>query len=424
MNILSVLRRAAIALLSLSFATSTFAEQRETMYVDAGKVYTAAGEEFVMRGYNEMFVWSQDKTGENFIPQMNKSGANTLRLVWDLNFDKALLNTLILNTLEHKMVAIPECHNATGKWDADLQACVDFWNDDELKAVIEGNKRWTILNIANEAGGHGVTDEMFIEDYKKAISDIRSWGYTVPIMIDAAIWGQDVDQLLRVGPTLLAHDPLKNVIFSTHSYWPKEKAIENYRKLGQARELGIAMILGEGPSVTRMGQCEDPNPLPYLEGMQVLEEDKVGWLNWSWGGFKNGDCDQFRYFDITVDGEFGKWWHIHGANIVALSPDSVMQTSDRPESWYENGKVSTSGIYLHLEETSLKVGETAEFEVVLAPANAANKAYKLSLEGNKKAVKLNKRKDTITARKPGEVTLIATSKSGDLSWHVSVNVVE
>jgi mannan endo-1,4-beta-mannosidase len=150
---------------------------KHTLYVENGYIFTAAGEPLVMRGFNEMFVWSSDKTGERFIPEINKSGANTLRLVWDKDANpKSDLIRLIDNTIAHKMVAIPECHNATGKWGKVLQACVDFWNDPILIQGIERNKRWTIVNIANEAGDHNISDESFLITYKAAISSLRQWG--------------------------------------------------------------------------------------------------------------------------------------------------------------------------------------------------------------------------------------------------------
>ena len=419
------MKKGIVGLLILSFtfvySTLAFAE-KQTLYVDKGIIYTAAGEPFVMRGFNEMFVWSRNKTGEQLIPQINKSGANSLRLVWDKDVNpKADLIKLIDNTIAHKMVAIPECHNATGKWGRKLQACVDFWNDPVLINGIERNRQWTILNIANEAGDHSISDESFLATYKAAISSLRKWGYTVPIMIDASLWGQNVDQLLRVGSEILQHDPLGNVIFSTHSYWSAEQAVANYYKVAEkSKTLGIAMIIGEGPSVTRVGQCDNPTPLPYLEGMKILHEHQAGWLNWSWGGMKNGDCDDFRYFDIAKEGIFGQWLHQPGANIVALSPYSVMQTSQRPVSFYKDKIVKASGIYLHLDKTELAVGEKMGFKVFVAPANAANKNY--SLETTGASIQLDKDEQLITALKAGKTSITATTDDGDIVWSVDIQV--
>lgn len=404
------------------FLVSCGRSEPSTIYVEDGDIYTAAGEKFVMRGFNEMFVWSDDRTGEKYLPEMAKSGANSVRLVWDQKADDmAGLRTLIERSIEHKMVAIPECHSATGKWNGALQKCIQFWNHPELIQTIEDNRQWSIVNIANEAGDHGITDEQFLDTYKAAITSLREWGYTVPIMIDAAGWGQDVDQLVRVAPALQAHDPLQNVVFSTHSYWGPEESIENYHKVARASdELGVAMIIGEGPSVTRVGQCDDPRPLPYEEGMRILEEHDAGWLNWSWGGMKNGDCDDYRYFDITKNGQFGHWWHTPGADIVALSPYSVMQTSKRPASFFKDGVVPVSGIYLHVERLELEVGQQTEFQVIVAPANAANKGFSLELVGDADSFELNEDSNILRAIAPGEITLRAVTEDGALTWSQSL----
>ncbi|MDQ2077047.1 cellulase family glycosylhydrolase [Marinimicrobium sp. ABcell2] len=414
---------ALLVLFVMTACTTTPSET--TLHVRDGHLYTAAGEKFVMRGFNEMFVWSEDPSGERLIPQIDQSGANAVRLVWDHNFNTADLETLIDLTVEHKMVAIPECHNATGKWDDALQACIDFWNNPHLIEKVESHKQWTIVNIANEAGGHSITDEQFIEAYSDAIASLRRWGYTVPIMIDAAVWGQDVDQLLRVGPELSKQDPLENVIFSTHSYWSAEVAVENYKKVAiTAKEKGLAMIVGEGPSVTRVGQCDDPEPLPYLEGMELLHIHEAGWLNWSWGGLKNGDCDDFRYFDITDGGQFGQWLHRPGANIVALSPYSVMRTSERPVSFYDDGRVAVSGAYLHIHEREIPLGEHTNFEVIIAPANAHNTNYTLSITEGTDIVRADRETGTLYGLSPGSAEITVITEDGQMRWSVPVTVLE
>ena len=419
-----LLLRTAAALLTV-LAAGAVRPAPDTVHVDPlGQIYTAAGERLVMRGLNEMFVWSHDPLGKALIPQIDQTGANSLRLVWDHKAgSSADLLKLIEATIARKMVAIPECHNATGKWGAALQGCVDFWNDPALIAGIQAQRRWTILNIANEAGDHTVTDEDYLATYGQAVDSLRRWGYTVPIMIDAAGWGQNIDQLLRVAPALLQRDPLRNLIFSAHSYWPADKALDNYRKAAEAgRRQGVAVVIGEGPSVTRVGQCADPKPLPYLEAMQMLQEHGVGWLNWSWGGWPNGDCNDFRYFDIAEGGVFGKWPHEPGAQIVALSPHGLMQTSVRPASFYADGVVRASGVYVHVARPVLKVGEATSVTTLVAPANAASKRFSLKLDEGEGVVRLEAGGRQLTALKPGKARLTATTQDGGLVFSAAVEV--
>ena len=418
----------AIAFIAMTVAVIALpapaAAARKTLYVEDGKIYTAAGEPLVLRGFNEMFVWSTGRAGRRWISEIDKTGANALRLMWDHKYPRIVeLLQQINNTVAHKMVAIPECHNATGRWGEALQACVEFWNDPMLIHGIERNRKWTILNIANEAGDDTISDEDFIATYKAAITSLRQWGYTVPIMIDASQHGQNLEQLLRVGAQLLQHDPLRKVIFSVHSYWGRNHAIANYHRLArQSKALGLAIIVGEGPSVTRVGECADPNPLPYLEGMRILDEHQIGWLNWSWGGVSNEHCDNFRYFDLTREGRFGHWWHQPGENIVALSPYSVMQTSRRPRSFYNDGVVKTSGIYLHLDETELSAGDKTRFKVIVAPTNAQNKTYSLDVTGDSDSITIDEGSDQVIALQAGTATITATTESGAISWAVKVHV--
>ena len=78
--------------------------------------------------------------------------------------------------------------------------------------------------------------------------------------------------------------------------------------------------------------------------------------------------------DIAEGGVFGQWPHEPGAQIVALSPFGLMQSSARPASLVCRWRCAAFGVYVHLAKRVLKVGETTAFSIVVAPANAANKA--------------------------------------------------
>jgi len=60
------------------FSVQSVFSQKNTIYVDNGKIFTSCNEEIVMRGYNEMFIWSQDRKGEVLLPEMAKTGANAV----------------------------------------------------------------------------------------------------------------------------------------------------------------------------------------------------------------------------------------------------------------------------------------------------------------------------------------------------------
>ncbi len=412
----------SVFVLLLFNARPSFA-QGDTLYVDGRYLYTAAGEKVIMRGVNEMFVWNSDKKGVRLLPEISQSGSNTVRLVWTHQYGRpSELIDLIENTIGYKMIAVPECHDATGKWDDDLRACINFWNDPVLIEGIQRNRRWTILNIANEAGNGSISDQMYLDMYKPAIDSLRSWGYTVPIMIDGSIWGQHIDQIGRTAQEILNHDPLKNVIFSTHSYWPRNASVENYHKVVDLSEdLDVCIIVGEGPSITRSGECEDPNPLPYLEGMKILHEGESGWLNWSWGGQKNGDCDDYRYFDFTVDGEFGNWQTVPGSMTVALDTFSIMRTSERPASFYDQGMIDVSGVYLHASKDTIQVGDEVSLDVLVAPINASNQSYTITNDNTTGLISFDEETNSVEALAEGTVTFTVTMEDG--GWEADFTLV-
>ena len=46
----------------------------DTMYIDGRHLWSAAGEKVILRGVNEMFVWSDDKDGSRLLPEIARTG--------------------------------------------------------------------------------------------------------------------------------------------------------------------------------------------------------------------------------------------------------------------------------------------------------------------------------------------------------------
>ena len=282
--------------------------QGDTMYVDGRHIYSAAGEKVVLRGVNEMFVWSGDKTGSWTLAEIAKTGSNCVRLVWSKNQSSTQLAKLIDNCIANKMIAMPECHDATGEWGG-LHDCIMFWKDPQIFNAVQKNKKWTLLNVGNEVGDGSVTSTMFLTGYKKAIDSLRGWGYTVPIVIDAPTWGQNVDVLFDTWEELLNYDPLKNIVFSAHSYWSTST---NYQRIAnESVNKNMPVIIGEGPSPTAYPNCRI---LDYKTGLSITGENEIGWLIWSWGMMSNGHCEP--NFDITTMVNLGNGKPVHSEILV------------------------------------------------------------------------------------------------------------
>lgn len=304
--------------------------EAETMYVKGRFLYTAAHEKVVLRGVNEMIIWSNDITGKKILPEIAKTGANSMRLVWTTQGDPKQLDELIQNCLRNAMIPMVELHDATGDW-SKLPIVIDYWKRDDVKEVMNKHKKWVLLNIANEVGKHE-GDSVFVANYKNAITELRNTGYEMPLIIDAPDWGKDEKVIGRNWKELLNHDPLKNVIFSVHTYWIKNAQERMDTFLTQVVDEEIPFIFGEGPQPNGY-DCD--TAFPYLDCMKQCQEKEIGWLNWSWGAQRNGDCGkdgEQSSFDITTDGKYGNWNNDWGRLTMVDDKNSIQKTSIRPVS--------------------------------------------------------------------------------------------
>jgi hypothetical protein len=378
----------------------------DTMYIEGRHLYSAAGEKVVLMGVNEMFVWTDDKSGERLLPEIAKTGANCVRLVWiEEEGNKDILGELIDNCVDQQMIAMPECHSATGEWDK-LDVCINFWKDPALMESIQGNKKWTLINIGNEVGNHQVTEIQFKDGYKRAIDSLRGWGYTVPLVIDASTWGQNVDMIFATWEEIQAHDPLHNVLFSVHSYWGDTR---NYNRVAsESVNKGLPVIIGEGPSPTRYPTCE---MLDYETGLEVCALNEIGWLPWSWGGVAGNHC--VPNFDLAMDGVFGDWLTSHAADMMVDHPNSLMRTSIRPSSFYPGDSVPATGIYFYPDLSQMTVGDTLFTEVLIAPVNALNKEYRFDIQGDTASISYDTLSGRLVAVAEGKLQMTAVSEDND-----------
>jgi mannan endo-1,4-beta-mannosidase len=154
-----------------------------------------------------------DPTGEKSFPEIAKTGANRVRIMWmKWGGGGKQLDTILGNCIKNKMLPIIELHDATGQWNK-LEGCVDFWIQKDVVAVIEKYQKYLLLNIANEAGTDTVSQQNFASTYGRLVKKMRSAGIRVPLIIDAANWGRNESYLLTNVKEILAADPLHNIIF-------------------------------------------------------------------------------------------------------------------------------------------------------------------------------------------------------------------
>ena len=319
---------------------------QNTIRVQGDKIYSSCGEEIVMRGVNEMFVWSQDRTGERILPEIAKTGSNAVRLVWTTEGPENELDALINNSIKNKMVPVAELHDATGDF-SKLQLLLDYWKRPAVLATIQKYKKWLIVNIGNEVGNGSESTAQWVNYYKDAITQLRDAGVDTPLMIDCGGYGNQERYFLEGGKELLEFDPLHNIIFAVHTYWTNGDDQAKIDRLNtmilDARQKELPYIIGEGPqkvaSPVACGQS-----FPYKEMIKRLEEEKIGWLSWSWGAVDNNDCGAPNSeLDITTDGVFGNWATTFAEEICVTDVNSIQNTSVIPQSMINPG-ISACGV--------------------------------------------------------------------------------
>ncbi|MGA0560233.1 glycoside hydrolase family 5 protein [Larkinella sp. VNQ87] len=308
-------------------------------FVQGRFLHDASGHKVTLRGVNKMNFW-MDRTGASF-PEIAQTGANCVRLVWKAREDNgqptpaAELDHLITQCVAQRMIPMVEVHDATGDW-SKLGEMVAFWLRADILAVIQKHEQYLLVNIANECGDDQVTDAQFTEGYENAVQQLRQAGIRTTLVIDAADWGKNLEQLVRVGPGLIQADPEHNLLFSVHTYWPilfgaTPEFIRD--QFDAAVAAGLPFIVGEWAAFGAFAGGESIcGPSGRIEYQAILSETNrldIGWLVWEWGPGNEGGGDPLcTIMDMTTDSRFVnlKPW---GREVALEHPLGIQQTAVR-----------------------------------------------------------------------------------------------
>jgi mannan endo-1,4-beta-mannosidase len=296
--------------------------------VSGRDLFDGCGEQVVLRGVNEMIVWSPGRDGVPEFAEIAKTGANAVRIVWTNEGSSNSLDTVIRNALAQKLIPIVEHHGSTGTL-AGVPAVVDYWTATDVVAVLEKYEGNVLLNIANEAGDREPASE-FESTYRTAISRIRETGLAMPLVIDGPGWGQDINTLQAVGPRLIEHDPEHNLLLSVHMWWSDATGSRVVSELQESVDLGLPLIVGEFAHHA-IYQCDEA-PFAYSVLLAEAQKHRIGWLAWSWGSVNNQDCSTQGSFDMTERGVYGMWNEPWAEAVVVSDPNSIQNTSVLPAS--------------------------------------------------------------------------------------------
>ncbi|MDD2381901.1 MAG: T9SS type A sorting domain-containing protein [Mariniphaga sp.] len=308
-------------------------QEYDGLQVDGRFLYDQCGEKVILRGMNAFIVY-WDRDGSVHYPQIAKTGANCVRIFWQTGHDPepfmppADLDKTIQNCLKNKMIPMPCLWDATGEplggemW----QKCLDYWTHPEVMAVLKKHQKFLILNIANEVGQNNVTNQLFREEYKKAIDTLRNSGLHVPLVIDASNWGRAERYILDNAKYLIHADPDRNLLFSWHPWDNNTSTTRVDQFFEQAKRDTIPIIVGEFSNTDVFGKAF-AYPDIWRHIIERCHEYQNGYLPWWWSARDNEAIHQ-----VTQDRLFGNWVNAPwGEEVVIGSEYSILNTSVRPK---------------------------------------------------------------------------------------------
>ncbi len=333
-----------IALLSGGYVTLAQTGLKTPMFITNGKqVIDPCGSAIVLKGVNKMAVFDfADPTGSRYFAQIALTGANCVRIAWEMNSSNPAtpgpnpltrLDALITNAKAARLIPIVGLWDFTGFDDGGfsrLGEYVAYWSRPDVLALIQKHQSALILNIGNEAatGDENNTAHLaaYADVYKTAIQQLRRAGIRVPLMIDGMDRGKSLHCFAVKGPEILAADPNHNVIFSVHPYWAKTDTDAQPTfirdRFAEVSALPIPIVLGElskfgaWPGSATISPCSDAGRVDYQQFAQRATAAGMGWLIWEWGPGNQwqvpNDCPQM---DMTTNGTV--------ASLIGLRPMAV-----------------------------------------------------------------------------------------------------
>jgi mannan endo-1,4-beta-mannosidase len=299
------------------------------MYVKDRFLFSAGGDTVILKGFNAMIVY-WDIHGDKNFPEIEKTGANCVRIFWNLASPRpqpADLDKVLGNCIKHHMIPIISLWEATGDWDK-IQYCVDYWRSPEIVPILQKYQEYLLLNIANEPGNAAMADTVFRNTYSSAVNELRTAGLHMPLIIDADNWGRHADALLDNGSYLLEEDPDKNLIYSWHLWdplnWGTGTISEITRIINKAAATNICFLVGEFGPCEQCDKCTTTK-INWEFMIEKAFQNDIGYLPWVW---KWSDCHSIVNNET---GAYGSWvnpsW---GEEVAVKNTYSIKNTAKRP----------------------------------------------------------------------------------------------
>jgi mannan endo-1,4-beta-mannosidase len=425
-NVYTALRRAFI-LFALALLPAI---GHAGFFIQNGQLLDDNGVPFVMRGTAYPYTWYSwrgEATVQQDIANIAATKANTIRYVLSTGGQWARIpGSQVTQVIEwakaNKMISVLEVHDSTG-WSegagsVPISNAVAYWTSADIRAAINGQEDFAIINIANEPFGNNTTAN-YVADTIAAIQALRAAGITHTLMIDAANWGQDWSNTMRTNAMQLWNsDPQRNLVFSVHMYevYGQASAITSYMQAFD--DMGLPLVIGEF-GLQHNGQDVDEATI-----MAQAQARANGYIAWSWSG--NGSCCTF--LDMVTD--FGTtltpWGQIvvNGANGIAATsvPATVFPGTTNNLSLSSPAVSLASGAASSVVTVTSNVSWTItdnQSWITVSPASgSSNGSFTISASAN---TGTSSRTGTVTVTGGGLTRTVAVTQAAPSSSNLTVS---
>lgn len=292
-------------------------------YVSGKNLREGNGNNFIMRGVNLPHAWYASNTNQS-LADISATGANTVRVVlsngrlWSRTSESQVAS-IISQAKANDLITVLEVHDTTGYGEqtaASLSQAVDYWID--IRNALIGQEDYVIINIGNEPFGNGQPASAWVNGHRDAITRLRNAGFDHTLMVDAANWGQDWENIMRNNATTVFNsDPDRNVVFSVHMYevYASSTAVNNY--MSAFNSMNLPLVVGEF-AADHYGTYVDAATI-----MARAQQYGFGYLGWSW----SGNSSNLASLDIVSNfnaGSLTTW-----GNMLINSTNGIRNTSSK-----------------------------------------------------------------------------------------------
>ena len=336
--------------LAIDETCQLIAGQPSLLHVDGKYLKDDCDQEIVLKGVNLGSIYDAVDKGIGETGQISLTGANSVRIVLSRQYctfpppnytcvthttTAAYIQPMIEACLANDMIPVVELHDFTSSSNpsVDLIDAANWWTSPDMLQMLLDHQNYLIINLANEPSNSNyppstTEQNTYYNANVAAINILRNAGYTCPIMIDGMHHGKDHLFFLNRGANLLAADPLHNLMFSVHTYWPaggiyvQVSDAQMTSNINAMATSNLPFVMGEMAHSEIQGMTQVP--INYSLLMDLLGEKDFGYMVWWWG--LTGSTN--NVLTMTTNGMYNSW-KPEGQVMAITHENSIQQTSVR-----------------------------------------------------------------------------------------------